>query len=68
MNIINIHVFLNGKIIQIHCASKCFWLFNKLRARTEKVSKNIKHDTQIHPKIDDKSMHKLFSKKVMQQV
>ena len=31
------HVFLNCKIIQIHCKNKCFGRASRLRTRTEKV-------------------------------
>ena len=39
MEIINNHVSLNGKFIEIHCKNKCFWWFRRLYVRTVKVSK-----------------------------
>ena len=62
--IIKNHVSLNGKSIEIHLKNKCFWCFRRLPVRTGKVSKNIKSDTKIHPKIDTKIM----LEKVMQQI
>ena len=40
MNIMKIHLILICKIIQQHCKNKCFWRVSRLRAQTEKVSKN----------------------------
>ena len=40
MKIIGNHVFLNGKIIKVHCKNNWFLRFSRLRARTENASKN----------------------------
>ena len=59
MTIIKTNVFLNGKIISIHCTNTCLKRLNSLRARTDKVSKNIKMLTQSIPasmKINAKRM------------
>ena len=63
MKIIKNHVFLNGKIIQIHCKNNGFWRFCSLRARTERESNNIKTETEIQLKIDTKPMWKQCSNK-----
>ena len=55
---------LDGQIIEIHCKNKCLrWPRKLLHVWTRKVSKKIKNDTQIHPKIDEQSIQKSCSEK-----
>ena len=49
--IINNHVSVNSKIIEIHCKNKRFWSFRRLHVRMVKVSKK-------HQKWDQKSISK----------
>ena len=60
--IIKNHVSMKGKIIEIHWKN-FFWWFRRLHVRTVKVKKNIKKETNIHPKIDEQSIQKSCSKK-----
>ena len=60
MEIINTHVFLNGKIIQIHCEKIV------LRSASGQISNNINKYTQIRHQICEIDAESLFEK-VMQK-
>ena len=61
--IIQNHDSLNGEIIEFHLKNNGFLGFRTMHVRTGKVSTNIKNETNIHPKIDEKSIQKSCSKK-----
>ena len=63
MKLIENHVSLNGKIIENHCENKCFYGLEGCMGERERYQKNIKSETKIHPKIDEKSIQISCSKK-----
>ena len=68
MNIIKSHVSLNGKNIEIIVKITTFEGLTGCVHERNTYQQHINNDTNIHSKIDDKSMQNVFSKKVMQQI
>ena len=58
-----IHVFLNGKIICIHCKNNGFEGFTGSVRERKRYQTNIKNDKTIHTKIDERAMQNSCSKK-----
>ena len=54
--IIENHVYLNGKLIEIHCKNKLFDGLEGCMCGRERYQKNIKNEINIHPQIDTKTM------------
>ena len=64
MKIITDHVFLNGKIFQIHCKNNCLKGLSGCVRERNRYQTNIQLDTKIQYEFNDKSMYMLG--KVMQ--
>ena len=61
--IIHNHVSLNGKILNFIFKTMVFDDSECCMCEQERYQKNIKNETTIHPKIDEKMIQKSFSKK-----
>ena len=67
MKIIKVQVSLKGKIIQIHCTNNGFEGSTGCARERNKYEKNIKNGPTKHPKVYEKSMLNLCSKKRFEQ-